>query len=78
MLGYLLRNRKVLGLTIGFSAYGYSFYLFLTQLPGYLVQNSTHEHHAIGGVHDDSVEVHEPVRPVHRRLPRRPSHRQGP
>jgi ACS family D-galactonate transporter-like MFS transporter len=30
MLGYLLRNRKVWGLTIGFAAYGYSFYLFLT------------------------------------------------
>jgi sugar phosphate permease len=37
MLGYLLRNRKVWGLTIGFSAYGYSFYLFLTWLPSYLV-----------------------------------------
>jgi MFS family permease len=38
MLGYLLRNRKVWGLTIGFAAYGYSFYLFLTWLPGYLEQ----------------------------------------
>jgi len=38
MLGYLLRSRKVWGLTIGFSAYGYSFYLFLTWLPAYLVQ----------------------------------------
>jgi sugar phosphate permease len=37
MLGYLLRNRKVWGLTIGFAAYGYAFYLFLTWLPGYLV-----------------------------------------
>ena len=37
MLGYLLRQRKVWGLTIGFAAYGYSFYLFLTWLPGYLV-----------------------------------------
>ena len=37
MLGYVLRNRKVWGLTIGFAAYGYSFYLFLTWLPGYLV-----------------------------------------
>jgi MFS transporter, ACS family, D-galactonate transporter len=36
MLGYLLRNRKVWGLTV--SAYGYSFYLFLTWLPGYLEQ----------------------------------------
>lgn len=35
-LGYLLRNRKVWGLTIGFSAYGYSFYLFLTWLPSYM------------------------------------------
>jgi len=41
MLGYLLSNRKVWGLTIGFAAYGYSFYLFLTWLPGYLV----HEMH---------------------------------
>lgn len=38
MLGYLLTRRKVWGLTVGFSAYGYSFYLFLTWLPGYLVQ----------------------------------------
>ncbi len=35
-LGFLLRQRKVWGLTIGFAAYGYSFYLFLTWLPGYL------------------------------------------
>ena len=39
MLKYLLRNRKVWGLTIGFGAYGYSFYLFLTWLPAYLVQS---------------------------------------
>ncbi|WFU41593.1 MFS transporter [Bradyrhizobium sp. CB82] len=38
MLGYLLGRRKVWGLTIGFSAYGYTFYLFLTWLPGYLAQ----------------------------------------
>jgi MFS family permease len=38
MLGYLLANRKVWGLTIGFSAYGYTFYLFLTWLPGYIAQ----------------------------------------
>ena len=38
MLGYLLASRKVWGLTIGFAAYGYSFYLFLTWLPNYLVQ----------------------------------------
>jgi ACS family D-galactonate transporter-like MFS transporter len=36
MLGYLLLSKKVWGLTIGFAAYGYSFYLFLTWLPGYL------------------------------------------
>ena len=39
MLGYLLRNRKVWWLTIGFSAYGYAFYLFLTWLPNFLVQS---------------------------------------
>ena len=38
MLGYLLTKSKVWGLTIGFAAYGYTFYLFLTWLPGYLVQ----------------------------------------
>ncbi|TDR79930.1 MFS transporter [Paludibacterium purpuratum] len=38
-LGYLLRQRKMWGLTIGFAAYGYSFYLFLTWLPGFLVQS---------------------------------------
>ncbi len=38
MLLYLLRTRKIWGLSIGFAAYGYCFYLFLTWLPGYLVQ----------------------------------------
>lgn len=37
-LGYLLSQGKVWGLTIGFAAYGYSFYLFLTWLPSYLVK----------------------------------------
>jgi len=39
MLGYLLRQPKVWGLAIGFGAYGYSFYLFLTWLPDYLYQS---------------------------------------
>jgi len=34
----LLRSRKVLGLALGFSGYGYSFYLFLTWLPSYLTR----------------------------------------
>jgi ACS family D-galactonate transporter-like MFS transporter len=38
MLVYLLRARKVWGLTIGFACYGYCFYFLLTWLPGYLVQ----------------------------------------
>ena len=38
MLGYLLRSRKVWGLSIGFAAYGYCFFFFLTWLPAYLVQ----------------------------------------
>lgn len=37
MLAYLLKSRKVWGLSLGFAAYGYCFYLFLTWLPGYLV-----------------------------------------
>ncbi len=40
MMGYLLRQPKVWGLAIGFGAYGYSFYLFLTWLPAYLVNTS--------------------------------------
>jgi len=35
-LTYLLRQRKVLGLSIGFAAYNYTFYLLLTWLPSYL------------------------------------------
>jgi ACS family D-galactonate transporter-like MFS transporter len=35
-LGYLLRQRKVLGLALGFAAYNYTFYLLLTWLPSYL------------------------------------------
>jgi MFS family permease len=40
MMGYLLRQPKVWGLAVGFGAYGYSFYLFLTWLPAYLVSTS--------------------------------------
>jgi MFS transporter, ACS family, D-galactonate transporter len=40
-LGYLLTRRKVWGLTIGFSAYGYLFGLLLTWLPAYL-KNTFH------------------------------------
>ena len=36
LLAYLLRSRKVWGLSIGFAAYGYCFFFFLTWLPGYL------------------------------------------
>jgi sugar phosphate permease len=39
MLGYILCNRKVWAHTVGYSAYGYLFYLFLTWLPGYMVQS---------------------------------------
>jgi MFS transporter, ACS family, D-galactonate transporter len=39
MLRYLLRNRKIWGLSLGFAAYGYCFYFFLTWLPSYLVQS---------------------------------------
>jgi MFS transporter, ACS family, D-galactonate transporter len=35
-LGYLLRQKKVIGLAIGFGAYNYIFYLLLTWLPSYL------------------------------------------
>ena len=34
-LPYLIKKRKVLGLALGFSAYNYCFYLFLTWLPSY-------------------------------------------
>jgi len=35
-LGYLIRQRKVLGLALGFGSYNYIFYLLLTWLPSYL------------------------------------------
>jgi ACS family D-galactonate transporter-like MFS transporter len=35
-LGYLLTQRKVIGLALGFGAYNYVFYLLLTWLPNYL------------------------------------------
>jgi MFS transporter, ACS family, D-galactonate transporter len=37
-LGYLLLQRKVLGLALGFGSYNYVFYLLLTWLPSYLSQ----------------------------------------
>ena len=39
-LGYLLRQRSVWGLVLGFASYNYTFYLLLTWLPSYL--SSTH------------------------------------
>lgn len=36
-LGYLLRRRKVWGLSLGFACYGYAFFMLLTWLPSYLV-----------------------------------------
>jgi sugar phosphate permease len=39
-LGYLLRQRKVWGLLVGFASYNYTFYLLLAWLPSYL--SSTH------------------------------------
>jgi len=35
-LGYLLRQRKVWGLVLGFASYNYTFYLLLVWLPSYL------------------------------------------
>ena len=35
-LGYLLRQRKAIGLALGFGSYNYVFYLLLTWLPSYL------------------------------------------
>ena len=35
-LGYLLRQKKVIGLSVGFAAYNYTFYLLLTWMPKYL------------------------------------------
>jgi MFS family permease len=40
-LAYLLRQRRVWGLVLGFASYNYSFYLLLTWLPSYL---STTQH----------------------------------
>ena len=35
-LGYLVRQRRVVGLSIGFASYNYTFYLLLNWLPSYL------------------------------------------
>lgn len=35
-IGYLLRQRKVAGLVLGYASYNYTFYLLLTWLPSYL------------------------------------------
>jgi MFS transporter, ACS family, D-galactonate transporter len=36
-LAYLLRQREVIGISLGFAAYNYSFYFLLAWLPGYLL-----------------------------------------
>jgi ACS family D-galactonate transporter-like MFS transporter len=46
-LGYLLGQRKVLGLVAGFFAYNYCFYLFLTWLPSYFSSMHMNLEHSI-------------------------------
>ncbi|CAA7602675.1 Major facilitator superfamily transporter [Acididesulfobacillus acetoxydans] len=46
----LLAQRKVWGLTLGFMAYGYTFYLFLTWLPDYMTKQM-HMSMAKGGLY---------------------------
>ena len=41
-LGALLRQRKVIGLSLGFGSYNYVFYLLLTWLPSYLSRRFAH------------------------------------
>jgi len=76
MLGYLLRNRKVWGLTIGFAAYGYSFYLFLTW-PRLSRQRNAYEHHQVGRLCGDSLAVSDDLRSRRRRLAHRSPAREG-
>ena len=40
MLAHLLRSRKIWGLCLGYAAYGYSFNLFITWLPSYIVKTT--------------------------------------
>ncbi len=51
----LLRQRKVLGLAIGFGSYNYVFYLLLTWLPSYLVVGAAHRSAALIFVHGRAV-----------------------
>jgi MFS family permease len=46
-LGYLLKQKKVLGLVAGFFAYNYCFYLFLTWLPSYFSAMHMNLEHSI-------------------------------
>jgi MFS family permease len=46
-LGYLLKQRKILGLVAGFFAYNYCFYLFLTWLPSYFSAMHMNLEHSI-------------------------------
>ena len=48
MLGYLLQNRKVWGLTIGFAAYGYTLLSLPDLAAGLSCQPDAHEHHQVG------------------------------
>ncbi len=52
-LGYLLSQRKVWGLVLGFASYNYTFYLLLTWLPSYL--SSTHHINLLHAVFYTSV-----------------------
>ena len=56
-LGYLLRQRKVLGLALGFGSYNYVFYLLLTWLPSYLSSRAAHRSAALVSLHRRAVAV---------------------
>ena len=68
---YLLRQTKVWGLTIGFAAYGYSFYLLLDVAAGLPRAHVQHERSLERLLHRDPVARRGDRRPRRRRVPGR-------
>jgi len=66
-LGTLLRQRKVIGLSLGFGAYNYVFYLLLAWLPSYLSAALAHRPAALVPLHRRAVALRNGNGSVHRR-----------
>ncbi len=67
-LWYLLRQKRVCGLALGFAGYNYTFYLLLTWLPSYFFGGASRRFVSFGDLHERAVALRHVHGPCNWRL----------